>query len=69
MRATFREDEPVVSLCLLKESSSSAVFSSEVLPDVIPHGGLSQDRRDYLQKHVLEFCRPENRDAFKEMLA
>lgn len=55
-----------VSLQLLKSEDTSVDASD--LPDVIAAGGLSDDRQKYLLDNVLEFCRPENREAFKAAL-
>ena len=68
MKATCREDDPVIAVPLLKDTSKDHVFLADSLPPVIAAGGMSAARRDYLEKNVMPFCRPENREAFKEML-
>ena len=68
MKATCREDDPVIAVPLLKDTSKDHVFLADSLPPVIAAGGMSVARRDYLEKNVMPFCRPENREAFKEML-
>ena len=67
MKGTCREKEPSVKVRILKDTSDEHTFSAEALPPVLPPGGMSAARREYLE-NVLEFCRPENRDAFKELL-
>lgn len=59
-------DGPETTFKLATVSADSLVASD--LPEVLPAGGITEDRKAYLVKHVLEFCRPENRDAFKEAL-
>ena len=69
MQATCKEEEPKVSVCILKDESRQPQFSLAELPQVLPRGGLTPARREYLEKQVLPFCRPQHRDAFKAMLA
>ena len=69
MRATCHEGESIISVCLLKEASSGIVSAPECRSNVLPLGGQSEPRQEYLEKHVLEFRRPENRDAFNAMPA
>ena len=68
MKGTCREEEPSVKVRILKDTSDEHTFSAEALPPVLLPGGMSAARREYLEKNVLEFCRPENRDAFKDLL-
>ena len=68
IKGTCREEEPSVKVRILKDTSDEHTFSAEALPPVLPPGGMSAARHEYLEKNVLEFCRPENRDAFKDLL-
>ena len=68
MKATCRENENVIVVHLLKDGSQDHAFCMDALPPVLPAGGMSALRRDYLEKQVMQFCRPENRESFKQML-
>ena len=61
MKGTCREEEPSVKVRILKDTSDEHTFSAEALPPILPPGGMSAARREYLEKNVLAFCRPENR--------
>lgn len=64
MKQTFESEE--VSLKLCKTSATS--FDPLSLPLVLPAAGLTDDRRKYLADNVLEFCRPEHRQALQDAL-
>lgn len=59
-------DSEEVSLKLFKGDEETV--DHHEMPNELPAGGLSEDRRKYLIDNVMEFCRPENRDAFRAAL-
>ena len=61
MRETVNGPETIFNLAKV---SADEVDASQ-LPDVLLPGGITDARKTYLLHNVLEFCRPENRDGFK----
>ena len=58
-------DPVILNLC---KTHPPPQYDATVLPEILPPAGLSDDRRGYLVKNVLDFCHPENKDAFQSCM-
>ena len=53
------------TVSLLKKNVTTDMVVAAGLPPVVPPGGISEERKRYLFKHVREFFRPEFQDLMR----